>query len=116
MTFADTLARALAAGTREHYEDAALYDHEYKRRRDDVRWYRRLATAELGEPGKRSTQRSKNVPAILELGCGSGRTLLPLARDGWRIVGVDAAPKMLARCRDRVERAGAVVSERVELV
>jgi SAM-dependent methyltransferase len=112
MTFADTLARALAAGTREHYQDAALYDHEYKRRRDDVRWYRRLAAGELGTPEKRS----KNAPAILELGCGSGRTLLPLARDGWRIVGVDAAPKMLARCRDRVDRAGAAVSRRVELV
>src|SRR6266542_6699007 len=109
MTFADTLARALAAGTREHYEDAALYDHEYKRRRDDVRWYRRLAADELGSPDRRR-------PQILELGCGSGRTLLPLARDGFGIVGVDAAPKMLARCRDRVDRAGAAVAERVELM
>jgi len=107
MSFADRLTAALAAGTREHYEDAALYDHEYKRRRDDVRWYRALARRELGEPDDGKT--------ILELGCGSGRTLVPLARDGWRVVGVDAAPRMLERCRQRVAHAGAAVAARVEL-
>jgi SAM-dependent methyltransferase len=112
MTFADKLAAALAAGTREHYEDAELYDHEYKRRRDDVRWYGRLARQELGAP---SAGRRAAASTILELGCGSGRTLLPLARDGFHVVGVDAAPAMLARCRDRLERAGAGVAARVEL-
>ncbi len=109
MTFADKLAQALAAGTREHYEDAVLYDHEYKRRRDDIRWYQKLAADELGAPSVKKPQ------SILELGCGSGRMLLPLARDGYRVVGVDAAPKMLARCRERVEKAGKAVAARVEL-
>jgi SAM-dependent methyltransferase len=113
MTFADTLARALAAGTREHYVDADLYDHEYKRRRDDVRWYRRLAERELGD--LTAGRRGRSTPAILELGCGSGRTLVPLARDGHHIVGVDAAPKMLARCRDRLAHAGSAVAARVDL-
>src|SRR5437016_4232063 len=62
LSFSDRLAAALAAGTTEHYEDAALYDHEYKRRRDDVRWYRELAARELGPPDPRRP--------ILELGCG----------------------------------------------
>jgi SAM-dependent methyltransferase len=105
MSFHERLAAALAAGTSEHYEDAALYDHEYKRRRDDVRWYRALAARELGKPdGKRT---------ILELGCGSGRTLIPLLRDGWRVVGVDASATMLARCEARLAR---VPDARVELV
>ena len=43
MSFHERLAAALAAGSSEHYEDATLYDHEYKRRRDDVLWYRALA-------------------------------------------------------------------------
>jgi SAM-dependent methyltransferase len=106
MSFHERLAAALAAGSREHYEDAALYDHEYKRRRDDVRWYRALAQKELGKPGAKK--------AILELGCGSGRTLIPLARDGWRVTGVDASQKMLDRCQARLTRVGAAAD--VQLV
>ena len=113
MRFADRLAAALAAGTTEHYEDAALYDHEYKRRRDDVRWYRRLAAQELGAPDR--ARGARQAGAILELGCGSGRTLLPLVRDGWRVVGVDAAPAMLARCRERLAHLGREAAARAEL-
>lgn len=109
VTFAEKLARALAQGTREHYEDAVLYDHEYRRRKDDIRWYLALAEAELGQP------RSDGKPQILELGSGTGRTLLPLAKAGYRIVGVDAAPKMLERCRERLDRAGEQISSRVDL-
>lgn len=107
MSFSDRLAAALAAGTTEHYEDALLYDHEYQRRRDDVRWYRQLAAEELGARG--------STRPLLELGCGSGRTLVPLVRDGWQVVGVDAAPAMLARCQARLERLGAVKAARAEL-
>ena len=105
MSFHERLAAALVAGSTEHYEDAALYDHEYGRRRDDVRWYRALAQKELGKPGGKR--------AILELGCGSGRTLIPLAKDGWHVVGVDASAKMLARCQARVDR---LRGARVDLV
>lgn len=34
---------------------------------------------------------------VLELGCGSGRVALPLARAGLRVVGLDRSPEMLAR-------------------
>jgi SAM-dependent methyltransferase len=102
MSFHERLAAALAAGTSEHYEDASLYDHEYKRRRDDVRWYQALARKEL-----------RRGSDILELGCGSGRTLIPLARDGWRVTGVDNSATMLDRCRERLARFRDV---RVELV
>ncbi len=39
---------------------------------------------------------------VLELGCGSGRVLLQLAREGQRAVGVDNSPAMLARARARL--------------
>ena len=107
MSFHERLAAALAAGSSEHYEDAALYDHEYKRRRDDVRWYQALAHKELGKPG--------GGKVILELGCGTGRTLVPLVRDGWSVVGVDASARMLERCRARLERVGGGAG-RAELV
>jgi SAM-dependent methyltransferase len=39
---------------------------------------------------------------ILELACGTGRALLPLARDGYSVAGVDVSPAMLDIARRRV--------------
>jgi SAM-dependent methyltransferase len=115
MSFAERLAAALAAGTTEHYEDAQLYDHEYKRRKDDVRWYQKLAREVLGDPETAQKRRRQRARAILELGCGSGRTLIPLARDGFAITGIDAAPAMLERCKLNLARQPAAVRARVGL-
>lgn len=82
-----------AAGAVEPYRDAVLYDWEYRRRRDDVAFYRMLA-AERGGP-------------VLDLGCGTGRLLIPLAADGTDVVGVDLSASMLRRARDRRRRAEA---------
>ena len=43
---------------------------------------------------------------ILELGCGSGRVLVPLARSCAFIQGIDHSEAMLARCRARLSQAG----------
>lgn len=50
---------------------------------------------------------------ILELGCGSGRLLLPLARRGYQVTGVDLSPAMLAIARRKVEAEG--LGDRVRL-
>lgn len=45
---------------------------------------------------------------VLEVMCGSGRFLVPLAREGVDIDGIDASPEMLAACRRKaasLERA-----------
>jgi SAM-dependent methyltransferase len=42
---------------------------------------------------------------ILELGCGTGRVLLNLARRGHAVTGVDNSPEMLARLRAKLEAA-----------
>jgi SAM-dependent methyltransferase len=39
---------------------------------------------------------------VVELACGSGRVLLPLARAGFEVTGVDLAPDMLRRLRRRL--------------
>ena len=42
--------------------------------------------------------------AVLDLGCGSGRMTVELARRGYDMIGVDAAPEMLAVAREAAER------------
>src|SRR5438105_2408836 len=53
--------------------------------------------------------------AVLELGCGTGRVLLPLARAGLSVTGVDASSAMLERCREKLAREPVPVRERVSL-
>lgn len=51
---------------------------------------------------------------ILELGCGTGRVAIPVAKDGATVIGIDRSESMLARGRARVRKAR--VGARVRLV
>jgi SAM-dependent methyltransferase len=53
---------------------------------------------------------------VLEIGCGTGRVLIPTARAGIEIVGLDLSPAMLAICRRRLAEEAADVQRRVTLV
>ena len=53
---------------------------------------------------------------VLELGCGSGRLLLPLARAGYTITGIDNSPAMLALADVRLAQEDPEVAARVRLV
>jgi len=53
---------------------------------------------------------------ILELGCGTGRLLLPLASAGHIVTGVDNSTAMLARAGLRLASVSEEVQERVTLV
>jgi len=70
--------------------------------RQDVDFYRAVAR-ETGGP-------------ILELGCGTGRVLLPLAEDGHRVVGLDLSEAMLERARAKLAGRATEVQGRVRLV
>ncbi len=79
---------------------AEFYDLEYGDFLDDLAMYVGFA-ARTGGP-------------ILELGCGTGRLLVPLAKEGYEVTGVDISAKMLERAREKAIAAG--VSEKVELI
>ncbi|HUS28680.1 MAG TPA: methyltransferase domain-containing protein [Kofleriaceae bacterium] len=100
------------AGSREHYADAALYDYEYRRRRADVAFYRELAKQRLGDPAKLKPGSAR----ILELGAGSGRITVQLARAGYEVVAVDASAAMLSKLRDRVAALPQAVAKRITVV
>lgn len=53
--------------------------------------------------------------SVLEIGCGTGRVLLPIARSGHSISGVDASPQMLERCRSKLHAEPGSVQSRVTL-
>ncbi len=46
---------------------------------------------------------------ILELCCGTGRLALPIAKDGYRISGVDYTPSMLEQAKVKASKEGLVV-------
>src|SRR4051794_20155002 len=46
------------------------------------------------------------VRSLLDLGCGSGGHLFPLARRGYQMAGVDVSPDMLDVARRKVAEAG----------
>ncbi len=52
---------------------------------------------------------------VLELGCGTGRVLIPTARAGIRITGIDLSSSMLAVCRQKLADESDEVRARAEL-
>ncbi|MCP4423181.1 MAG: class I SAM-dependent methyltransferase [Chloroflexi bacterium] len=53
---------------------------------------------------------------ILELGCGSGRLLLPLARAGHTVTGIDNSTAMLALAQARLAKEETAVQNRTTLI
>lgn len=45
----------------------------------------------------------REVTRVLDVGCGNGRLLLPLARGGYSLTGIDISAEMLSECKRRLE-------------
>jgi SAM-dependent methyltransferase len=78
---------------------AELYDLEHQNYDEDVEFYGSFIEA-AGDP-------------VLELGCGSGRLLVPIAQAGFRVTGLDRSMAMLNRARQLLEKH--TLSDRVQL-
>ena len=92
-----------------------IYDviPDFGRLYDAVRIY--VVRRDLDFYVSEAERRAPNGGAVLDLGCGTGRMLLPLARAGHRVVGVDASSAMLDACREKLEQESADVRARVSL-
>ncbi len=86
---------------------ADLYDRTFGRaelegERGDVAFYVQEAR-QAGSP-------------VLELACGTGRVLIPIAHAGVPVVGLDSSPAMLSAARKKVARLREATRQRIELV
>ncbi len=82
---------------------AEFYDHVVPyRERPDVAFFVEVAR-ESGGP-------------LLEVGCGTGRILIPTARAGFEITGLDLSAEMLAVCREKLSHESSDVQARVKTV
>ena len=92
------------SGYRDHAFVADFYDHIYGDRmaRQDVQFFVDYARKAGGR--------------TLELGCGTGRVLIPTAAAGCDITGLDLSPFMLDKCREKLAQESPEVQARVNLV
>ncbi|TET97474.1 MAG: class I SAM-dependent methyltransferase [Anaerolineales bacterium] len=92
-----------SGGYTEYQFVAELYDHVGPyRSREDVSFYVDMAIASKGK--------------VLEVGCGTGRVLIPIARAGIDITGLDLSPAMLDICRTKLLDETEEVRTRIKLL
>jgi SAM-dependent methyltransferase len=61
-------------------------------------------------------EEARRAGSVLELGCGSGRILIPTAAAGVSITGLDLSESMLTRCREKLSAQPPDVRARARLV
>jgi SAM-dependent methyltransferase len=83
---------------------AYIYDLQHSAFLDDLPMYLHLARG------------AGPADAILEIGCGSGRVMLPLAEAGFRVVGVDESAEMLRIAERRLRASRHIPADRWSLV
>lgn len=81
---------------------ARYYDLSHDRLVDDIPFLLRLAAETRGP--------------VVEIGCGSGRLLVPLIRAGFDVTGIDSSPEMLARAELRLAAEPPDIRARARLV
>src|ERR1700675_1461467 len=93
----------MSAGNESYRTTAKYYDAAYAAKQDlvDAPFYVELAR--------------KHGGPVLEIGCGTGRVLLLIAREGVEIHGVDNSAAMLDVLKTRIEKEPPEVSRRIVL-
>ncbi len=75
--------------------------------------YDRWNTSVVEDIGFYTEEALRSGGPVLELGVGTGRIAVPIARAGVQVIGVDSSAPMLERCRERARAVG--VAELLDL-
>jgi SAM-dependent methyltransferase len=78
-----------------------------------ARWWAEVNTPEVGELAYLRAAIARFGEPALDLGCGTGRLLLPLLAEGLDVDGTDVSPDMLAHARAAAAAAGVDVDGRL---
>lgn len=81
---------------------ADFYDELHKEYNQDIRLWTEYAR-KYGSP-------------VLELACGTGRVLLPLAREGFAVTGLDSNKSMLKKAKEKIKKEPKEVQDRIRLI
>ncbi len=81
---------------------ANLYDIEFSDKVDDIPFILAYAKKQEGR--------------VLELGCGTGRIIIPIAEAGIKVTGIDNSLHMLKIAKDKIAQRPQAVQKNIELV
>lgn len=81
---------------------ADVYDLIYANNKPDISFYLEYA--------------NKKGSPILEIACGTGRVLIPLAEAGYEVWGIDSSPSMIAKAQNKVSSLPENVKKRIRLI
>jgi ubiquinone/menaquinone biosynthesis C-methylase UbiE len=84
--------------------------------RTDAAFYDSYSTGTDGDLSFYVEEARRAGSPVLELGCGTGRILIPTAEAGLTVTGLDRAPSMLAVARQKIARLDAATQGRITLV
>jgi SAM-dependent methyltransferase len=80
--------------------DAEFYDELLDGEMEDIPFWRELL--------------KQNPGSALEVGCGTGRVLLPLLQEGYAVDGMDGSPRMIDLLNEKLGRLGLEIDARVQ--
>ncbi|MBM3242291.1 class I SAM-dependent methyltransferase [Candidatus Poribacteria bacterium] len=84
--------------------------------RTEAAFYDYYATGIEGDVQFYVEEAQKSGSPVLEIGCGTGRILIPVAESGINIVGLDRAPAMLSIAKQKIAKLNVDTQGRIKLV
>jgi SAM-dependent methyltransferase len=110
--------RGVAAGTWQYVHQRSIADRYDAFVADTPLCQLDSAYLEELFPGLAGDSQTEHPQTVMDLGCGSGRTAIPLAERGYRVLAVDLSQRMLEVMQEKQHtfRSGAILPLRANIV